>query len=62
MVIRAALHGRAHVVNNFGAGYGLIYSGGIAQITEENFDIGIVHEFGGRLASNENANAVSFLQ
>src|ERR1700682_1983302 len=56
MVVRATLHGRAQVVNKLRNRYGSAHSGGISQITEENFDVGIVHELRRRLPSNEDAN------
>ena len=59
---RAALHGRAHVVNNFRALYGSVHGGGISQITEDNFDVGIAHELRRRLPANEDANAIPFVQ
>jgi hypothetical protein len=62
MVMRAALHCRTHVVNNFGTSHGSVDGGGVSQITQENFNIAIVHELRRWLTSNEDANAVPFLQ
>jgi hypothetical protein len=62
VVMSASLHGCADVVNHLGARNGSVNGGGITQIAEEDLDVAIVHELRRRLPSNQEANALPFLQ
>src|SRR5580658_8452096 len=62
MVVRAALHRSAYVVDNFRALHGAVHGGRISQIAEKNLDVGVIRPLRFWLPSNEEADTVPVLQ